>query len=160
MSQETLVLENKKQTPAKRVDIVKIQMVKESSLLYKNRSVLCPQNGFDLMTQFLGEVDREYVIVLCLDSKNQPTALNVCHIGSLNSSILHPREVFKTAILSNAASIMVGHNHPSGSSQPSDADINMTRRLVKAAEIMGINLLDHIVMGDNEFTSLKEEGYM
>lgn len=160
MSQETLVLENKKQTPAKRVDIVKIQMVKEGSLLYKNRTVHCPQNGFDLMTQFLGNVDREHFIVMCLDSKNQPTALNVCHIGSLNSSVVHPREVFKPAILSNAASIMVGHNHPSGNPEPSEADFIMTKKLVAAGEILGIKVLDHIVMGDNEFTSLKEEGHI
>lgn len=117
MNQGRALTVNKEQkVPAKRVDIVKIQMVKESSLLYGKRTVLCPQNGFDLMSQFLGDVDREYVVVLCLDSKNQPTSLNVCHIGSLNSSFMHPREVFKTAILSNAASIMVGHNHPSGNS--------------------------------------------
>lgn len=162
MYQKRLLTEKdeQKQVSAKRVDIVKVQLIKESSLLYKNRTVHCPQNGFDLMTQFLGEVDREYFIVMCLDSKNQPTALNICHIGSLNSSLVHPREVFKPAVLSNAASIMVGHNHPSGNSQPSEADFNMTKRLVEAGEIMGIEVLDHIVMGDQEFTSFKEEGYM
>lgn len=159
MEQEMVITENKK-VAAKRVDIVKIQMVKEGSLLYKNRTVHSPQNGFDLMKQFLGDVDREHFIVMCLDTKNQPTSLNVCHIGSLNSSLVHPREVFKAAVLSNAASIMVGHNHPSGNSEPSEADFNMTKRLVEAGEIMGIEVLDHIVMGDQEYTSFKEEGYM
>lgn len=135
-------------------------MIKEGSLLYKNRTVHCPQNGFDLMTQFLGNVDREHFIVMCLDSKNHPTALNVCHVGSLNSSLVHPREVFKPAILSNAASIMVGHNHPSGNSEPSEADFIMTKKLVAAGEILGIEVLDHIVMGDKEFTSLKQEGHI
>ncbi|EAA0223598.1 DNA repair protein RadC [Listeria monocytogenes] len=157
MEQEMVITENKK-VAAKRVDIVKIQMVKEGSLLYKNRTVHSPQNAFDLMKQFLGDVDREHFVVVCLDSKNQPIALNTCHIGSLNSSIVHPREVFKTAILSNAASIMVGHNHPSGNPEPSEADIRVTRRLEEAGELMGIRLLDHLIIGEDTYVSLKERG--
>ncbi|EEL50597.1 DNA repair protein [Bacillus cereus] len=95
--------------PAKRVDIVKLKMVKESSLLYKERRVKSPEDASLLFKQFLDGADREYFIVLCLDIKNQPTAINVCHIGSLNSSIVHPREVLKPAIISNAASIIVFH---------------------------------------------------
>ncbi|MDN5371880.1 MAG: repair protein RadC [Carnobacterium sp.] len=157
MEQEMVITENKK-VAAKRVDIVKIQMVKEGSLLYKNRTVHSPQNGFDLMKQFLGDVDREHFIVMCLDTKNQPTSLNICHIGSLNSSLVHPREVFKPAILSNAASIMVGHNHPSGNPEPSEADIMMTRRLEEAGDLMGIRLLDHLIIGEDTYISLKERG--
>lgn len=157
MEQEMVITENKK-VAAKRVDIVKIQMVKEGSLLYKNRTVHSPQNGFDLMKQFLGDVDREHFIVMCLDTKNQPTSLNICHIGSLNSSLVHPREVFKPAILSNAASIMVGHNHPSGNPEPSQADIIMTRRLEEAGDLMGIRLLDHLIIGEDTYISLKERG--
>ncbi len=157
MEQEMVITENKK-VAAKRVDIVKIQMVKEGSLLYKNRTVHSPQNGFDLMKQFLGDVDREHFIVMCLDTKNQPTSLNICHIGSLNSSLVHPREVFKPAILSNAASIMVGHNHPSGNPEPSEADIMMTKRLEEAGDLMGIRLLDHLIIGEDTYISLKERG--
>lgn len=157
MEQEMVITENKK-VAAKRVDIVKIQMVKEGSLLYKNRTVHSSQNGFDLMKQFLGDVDREHFIVMCLDTKNQPTSLNICHIGSLNSSLVHPREVFKPAILSNAASIMVGHNHPSGNPEPSEADIMMTKRLEEAGVLMGIRLLDHLIIGEDTYISLKERG--
>ena len=74
-------------TAAKRVDIVKIQMVKDKSLLYKYRAISCPNDGHQLMRQFLGDVDREYLIVLCLNTKNEPTNINCCHIGSINSSI-------------------------------------------------------------------------
>lgn len=95
--------------PAKRVDVVKLKMVKESSLLYKERRVKSPEDASLLFKQFLDGADREYFIVLCLDIKNQPTAINVCHIGSLNSSIVHPREVLKPAIISNAASIIGFH---------------------------------------------------
>lgn len=95
--------------PAKRVNIVRLKMVKEGSLLYKERRIKSPEGSNVLLKQFLGEVDREYFIVLCLDTKNQPTAINVCHIGSLNASIVHPREVLKPAIISNAASIIGFH---------------------------------------------------
>jgi DNA repair protein RadC len=108
------IKENREQ-PAKRVNIVSLKLVRESSLLYKDRCVRSPEDGYNLLKQFLGEADREHFIVVCLDTKNQPTAINICHIGSLNARIVHPRECYKSAILSNAASILVGHNHPSGS---------------------------------------------
>mgnify|MGYP002662311305 FL=1 len=147
-------------TAAKRVDIVKIQMVKDKSLLYKYRAISCPNDGYQLMRQFLGDVDREYLIVLCLITKHEPTNINFCHIGSINSSIAHPREIFKTAILSNSARIMVGHTHPSGNPEPSEADLVMTARLTEAGEILGIDVLDHIILGDDDFVSLKTGGYM
>ncbi len=100
------------------------------------------------------------MLFVCLDTKNQPTAINICHIGSLNASIVHPRECFKPAILSNAASILVGHNHPSGSSVQSREDVEVTKRLVEAGKIIGIDVLDHIVLGDGDYVSLKEKGYI
>src|SRR5699024_4693153 len=146
--------------PAKRVNIVRLQMVKECSVLYKNRVIRSPEDGYELFKQFLGNVDREHFIVACLATKNQPTALIVCHVGSLNSSIVHPREVMKPAILSNAAGILIGHNHPSANPEPSQEDINVTKRLKEVGEIMGIDLLDHIILGDDSFTSLREKGHM
>ncbi|WP_409254387.1 flagellin [Bacillus sp. SCS-153A] len=110
-----------KNQTAKRVNIVSLKLVKESSMLYKNRSVRSPKDGYQLLKQFLGDVDREHFVVVCLDTKNQPTAINICHIGSLNASIVHPRECFKPDILSNAASILVGHNHPSGNNTADDS---------------------------------------
>jgi len=145
---------------SKRVNIVSVKLVKESSLLYKERSVRSPQDGYRLLKLFLEEKDREYFIVASLDTKNQPVSINVCHIGSLNSSIVHPREVLKSAILSNAASIIVGHNHPSGKTEPSQEDIEVTKRLIEAGNIIGIDVLDHIIVGNDTFTSLKEKGYI
>lgn len=144
--------------PAKRINIVSIRLVKESSLLYKERSVRSPEDGYKLLKQFLEDADREHFIVVSLDTKNQPVSINICHIGSLNASIFHPREVMKSAILSNAASIIVGHNHPSGKVEPSKEDIEVTKRLVEAGKIIGIDVLDHIIVGDDTFTSLKEKG--
>lgn len=98
---------------AKRVNIVSLKMVRESSILYKERSVRSPEDAYKLVKEFLADADREVFVVACLDTKNQPTAINICHVGSLNSSIAHPREVMKAAILSNSSSILVAHNHPS-----------------------------------------------
>ncbi|MBS4207126.1 DNA repair protein RadC [Bacillus sp. FJAT-50079] len=145
---------------SKRVNIVSLKLVKESSILYKERSVRSPEDGYQLMKLFLVDKDREYFIVASLDTKNQPVAINVCHIGSLNASLVHPREVMKSAILSNAASIIVGHNHPSGLPEPSREDIDVTKRLVEVGKIIGIEVIDHIIVGDDSFTSLKEKGYI
>ena len=80
--------------------------------------------------------------------------------GSLNSSLVHPREVFKEALKNSAASIIVCHNHPSGDPTPSKEDINVTKRIKECGNIMGIELLDHIIIGDNKYISLKERGYL
>jgi DNA repair protein RadC len=146
--------------PAKRVNIVSLKLVKESSLLYKERHIRSPEDGYRLMKHFLDDLDREAFIVISLDTKTQPLSINVCHVGSLNASIVHPREVMKSAILSNAASIMVGHNHPSGNCEPSREDIAVTQRLVEAGKVIGIDLLDHIIVGNDCFVSLKEKGYV
>jgi len=143
---------------AKRVQIVQVKLVREKSLLYKERKIRSPHDAYILMQQFIGDTDREHFVVLCLDTKNQPTCLQTVHIGSLNSSIVHPREVLKSAILSNAASILVGHNHPSDICEPSSEDIEVTNRLKAASEIIGINLLDHIIICSDNFKSLKEAG--
>lgn len=81
--------------PAKRVNIVSVKLVKESSLLYKQRRVRSPQDSYELFQDYLGDVDREHFVVACLDTKNQPTNISIVHIGSLNASIVHPREVVR-----------------------------------------------------------------
>lgn len=146
--------------PAKRVNIVSLKLVKENSFLYPERNVRSPEDAYKLLKHFLVEVDREHFIVVCLDTKNQPTAINICHIGSLNASIVHPREVLKPAILSNSASIIVAHNHPSNDPTPSREDIEVTKRLVEAGKIVGIEVIDHLVVCTDKFISLKEKGYL
>lgn len=153
-------LPKEKNISAKRINIVSLKLVKESSLLYRERSVRSPEDGYNLLKMILADKDREHFIVVSLDTKNQPVSINICHIGSLNASIVHPREVMKSAILSNAASILVGHNHPSGKADQSKEDIEVTRRLVEAGKIIGIDVIDHIIVGDETYTSLKEKGYI
>ena len=96
---------------AKRINIVQVKLVRENVIHYKDRKIKSPEDAYHLMREYLGDADREHFVVLCLDTKNQPTCIQTVHIGSLNASIIHPREVLKSAILSNAASIIVGHNH-------------------------------------------------
>src|SRR5699024_2180392 len=105
--------EESKHTPAKRVNVISLKMIKESSMLYKYRVIRSPDDSYELLRDFLGEVDREHFIVICLDTKNQPTTINTFHVGSLNASshasIVHPRDVMTAAILSISASIIVAH---------------------------------------------------
>ena len=145
---------------AKRINIVSIKMVKESSFLYQTRQILSPNDAYEMIKEQLDGLDREQFIIACLNTKNEPTNISVVSVGSLNKAIVHPREVFKTAILSNAASIMAFHNHPSGETTPSQQDIQLTKRLYEAGELLGIKLLDHLIIGDGSFTSLKEKGYL
>lgn len=143
---------------AKRVSIISLKVVKEKSMLYSNRFIRSPEDSFQCIKPFLECRDREYFVVATLDTKNQPTSINICHIGNLNSSIVHPREVFKTAILYNAATILIFHNHPSGIVEPSQEDKEITKRLVSAGNIIGIEVLDHIIIGDDKYLSFKEQG--
>ncbi len=149
----------KKNNAAKRVDIVSIKMVKEASFLYEERQITSPRLAVELLNNFYDDCDREKFIVLCLNTKNEPTVINVVSIGSLNAAIVHPREIFKIACLANSASIIICHNHPSGDPTPSKEDLAITKRLVEAGQILGIEIKDHVILGEGDnFISFKEKG--
>lgn len=118
-----------------------------------------PQQVYETFL-FLMQETKEMFLTLHLDGKNRIIAMDVVSIGSLNQSIVHPREVFKTALLSNAAALILIHQHPSGDPSPSSEDISITRRLKEAGEIMGIKVLDHIIVGDGEYLSFVERGLL
>jgi DNA repair protein RadC len=103
---------------------------------------------------------KEKFIAILLDIKNQIIAIETISIGNLNASLVHPREVFATALKYPTAALIVVHNHPSGIPTPSSEDINVTERLVKAGNIMNIPILDHIIIGDNKFVSFKDKGLL
>lgn len=146
---------------AKRVDIVTIKMIKESSILYPERKVGSPSDAASLIKPFLAESDREKFVAVYLNTKNEPTAIHTVSIGTLNASLVHPREVFKGAILSNASSLLLAHNHPSGDTKPSIEDRKITERLVEAAKILGLEIIDHIIVGEGDrFFSFKEQGML
>lgn len=142
----------------KKIDVVKVYVKKEQSLQIEKDIIKKPEQVFEVVKNFLGEVDREHLIVIVLDVKNKINSISVASVGTLNSSIVHPREVFKTAILANGASIILAHNHPSGDTSPSKDDINITTRIKECGVLMGIELLDHVILGDDKFISLKNEG--
>ncbi|MDK2937375.1 MAG: repair protein RadC [Eubacteriaceae bacterium] len=149
----------KKQSPVKRVNIVSLKLIKEGSVLYDVRHLTTPADAAGLGRLFLSDLDREQVLVCCLDNKNQPVSINVVSIGTINCSEVHPREVFKTAVLSSAASIILFHNHPSGDPEPSQEDLAVSKRIKDAGELLGIELLDHIIIGsEDSYCSLKERG--
>lgn len=120
--------------------------------------VSSPQDVAALLQSELRYLKKEVLKSVLLDAKNRVIAVKTVSIGDLTSSIVHPREVFKDAIVASAASIIVAHNHPSGDPAPSTDDINITRRLISAGQTIGIELLDHIIIGDDKHVSLKEKG--
>ncbi|WP_082235967.1 RadC family protein [Halobacillus massiliensis] len=119
-----------------------------------------PEDGADYIMEEMRELKQEHFVCLFLNTKNQVIHRQTIFIGSLNASIVHPREVFKEAVKRSAASIICAHNHPSGDPTPSQEDIQVTRRLNECGKMIGIELLDHIVIGDRKFISLKEKGYL
>ena len=121
--------------------------------------VSCPADTLPLLTELKGQ-RREHFLCLYLNARNQVVHKEVISIGSLSASIVHPREVFQVAVTRVAASIILAHNHPSGDVTPSKEDIELTRRMVEAGGIMGIDILDHIILSESDFLSLKERGLM
>ena len=150
-----------KKSAAKRIEIVTLRMVRErSAMFYAQRKITQPGNAAEIFRQFIGDCDRESFCILCLNTKNEPTALHQVSSGTLNASLVHPRETFKLAILANSASIIACHNHPSGNPSPSKEDVELTERLRDTGALIGIELLDHIVLGDGTYVSMKERGLM
>lgn len=119
-----------------------------------------PDDVYRRIYPSMREQKRENFIELCLDTKNQIIKEETISIGSLNANVVHPREVFKTALAESAAHIIVVHNHPSGDPSPSREDIEITKKLVEAGKIIGIEVLDHVIIGEGRHFSMKEAGYI
>ncbi len=119
-----------------------------------------PEDVYRRLCPIMRESKKECFIELCLDTKNQVIRQDTISIGSLNANIVHPREVFRTALIQSAAHIIVAHNHPSGDPTPSREDIDITKKLVETGKIMGIDVLDHVIIGDGRHFSMKEAGHI
>jgi DNA repair protein RadC len=122
-------------------------------------TVRSPQDVANAVTSIRSN-KKENFVVLCLNARNQVIRKETISIGSLNASIVHPREVFQPAVTESAASVILVHNHPSGDTRPSDDDLELTRRLVKAGEIMGVEVLDHVIVSEKKHLSMKEKGFI
>jgi len=140
---------------------VKVCLVKDGSYKMDQCPVIrTPDDVAAIMRPVVELLAEEHSYALLLNTKNRVNAIHEVSIGSLNAAIIHPREVFKAAILSNAAAVILVHNHPSGDSTPSPEDISLTKKLVDAGKILDIPVLDHVIVCPGRHHSLKEMGVM
>lgn len=140
--------------------VYNIQMVRDRELYYHGARLTSPGQLADAFIALVGDTDREHFVVLLLNAKNQITGLNLISIGSLTGTVVHPRETFKAAILANASRIALAHNHPSGDCIPSEEDKAITNQLKEAGDILGIQVIDHVIVNteSGDFFSFMERG--
>lgn len=119
-----------------------------------------PSDVYRLVRPMLEGLAHERFLVLLLNTKNRLLKVETVSVGTLNASLVHPREVFRTAIRAAAAAVIVAHNHPTGDPTPSPEDVDLTRRLAEAGHLIGIEVLDHLIVGDGRFLSLREQGVL
>lgn len=139
--------------------VYRIALVREPSAPYgtgERPKIVRQRDAEAILRPHFEGADREMVIVATLDTKNQAIGVNVVSTGTINHALMFPREVLKLAILQNATAIVIAHNHPSGDPGPSRDDLASTKRLIEAARILGISVLDHIIIGDRTYWSLSE----
>ncbi|HEY3379441.1 MAG TPA: DNA repair protein RadC [Armatimonadota bacterium] len=134
----------------------KVALVKEGRCRVSTRAIANPADAYAILHGDMGQSDREIFLTLLLDTRNRVIGIHEVSVGSLNASLVHPRETFKAAILTNAAALILAHCHPSGDLEPSQEDLAITTRLKEAGELLGIPVLDHLIISDVAFISLKE----
>lgn len=145
---------------AKAVELLALGEISKRFKAFKsgdNIKITSPKDVADLVMERMRHLNQEYLKVVMLNTKNMVIYEKDVSVGNLNSSIVHPREVFCDAIKKSSASIVICHNHPSGDPTPSNEDINITKRLVECGCVLGIEVLDHIIIGNGTYTSLKEK---
>jgi DNA repair protein RadC len=139
--------------------VYKVMLVQDSSVPIPDRCIRAPGDAARIGIDYLRGVDRQHFVGLYLNTANNLITIHTVSVGTLNSSLVHPRKVFKLAYMVNAASVIVSHNHASGNAEPSQEDIAITKQLVEAGKILGVPLYDHVIVTEgNGFTSLSERG--
>ena len=144
----------------KSVQKVRLKQVRDGRVRFSVEKVSKPEEVYRAVLPYYRGADREMLSVLCLDAKNAPTCFNIVSVGGLNTTRTRPADILKPAILSNALSIILIHNHPSGELEPSPEDIEFTRGVAKACETLGIDLFDHLIVSDRGYVSLRERGLL
>ena len=139
---------------------VRLKQVCDGRVRFAVDRVSQPREVYDAVMPYYKGADREILSVLCLDAQNQPNSFNVASIGALNTTRTRPAEILKAAILSNALGLILIHNHPSGELDPSPEDLEFTRAVQRACELVGIDLYDHLIVTDDGFTSFRERGLL
>lgn len=144
----------------KEISLVHLQLVRDKQVPYGEVRLDNPSNAARFMSDFLGEMDREYVIVCPVDNSMRPTYIQIAGIGTVNSCLVSVPETFKAAILSNASGILLFHTHPSGNPQPSHQDVDITTKIRTAGDMLDIPLRDHIILGaEGKYYSFRESGF-
>ena len=142
------------------IKIEQVQLVREKGFAYVGGdSISTSEKAHQILRPLIERETVETFWAICLSTKNQIETVQLVSRGSLDATLVHPRETFRLAILSGAAAIIVGHNHPSGSSDPSNEDRRLTGRLKRSGEILGIPLLDHLVIGGETYFSFADHGW-
>ncbi len=136
-----------------------LQMVQEKAREYKVKRITSAADVYSVLAEYTCE-NREHFMLITLDGASNIIEKRVVHIGTLNQSLVHPREVFRPAIQDNAAGIIIAHNHPSGTLEASRADIQITQRLKEVAKLVGIELLDHVIISSEGYYSFSDEGIL
>jgi DNA repair protein RadC len=137
-----------------RVPIYRVQLVRDGSCKMAGRCCASPAEAAALFRELVGDADREHLVAMFLDVNNCFLGVQTVSIGDLNNTIAHPREVFKAAILTSASSLILAHNHPSGTCSPSNVDVRMTKEMVAVGHLIGIPVLDHLIVGEPGYVSL------
>jgi DNA repair protein RadC len=138
---------------------VRLELVRERGISYPGNGIVDGPNALAAVARaFIGQSDREVFVVVHLNSKHRINAIEATSVGTLNATLVHPREVFKGALLANAASICLAHQHPSGDPTPSPEDRALTEQLLRAGELLGVRVLDHVVLGEENHVSIRETG--
>lgn len=146
------------------VPIVDVKLVRTGSIRYADRDISSPAAAVSLVREIIADqienADREYFVAVYLNTKNRPVGYHTVSIGTLNAALVHPREVFTAAVHLKAHAVVVAHNHPSGDPKPSREDLQVTKRLQEAGQILGVELLDSLVIGHTSYVSLRERGHL
>ena len=143
------------------ISVFRLSLIKDHTISYATASLmLSPLQVYELVKEYLQGTDREHFIVLFLDSRSEVIGIHTVSIGTLTESLVHAREVFKGAILANAASVIVAHNHPSGEALASEADMSVTTKLKESGRILGIPLEDHVIVGEAGYFSFRQQGML
>ena len=151
---------NGEHIPKHYIPLCQVRLVRDGSITTDRKTIKTPDDAYQILKSYFCNLPNEHFVALLLDTKNHVRVFSPVSIGSLNASIVHPRELFQRAILGNCASVLLAHNHPSGDPTPSPEDVELSRKLCEAGKLLDIIVIDHLVIGDSCYVSLKEKGIL
>ena len=139
-----------------KVDLISLKVCRERSSEFSGYQLSNPDNAYKVIREIIGDTDREYFGVCLLNAVNKINSIQICSIGTLSECVVHPREVFKSAIMMNSSKIILFHTHPSNASHPSKDDISITKKLIECSKLLDIPILDHIIICDDNYYSFAQ----